>query len=282
MAEAYVCTSTILLDDDKYIPVNELLTGSQKSDYISSIDTEIRKLRTTTQLTDERLDVVTKISDLTATELAGLTDDQKKRLSVLLTQRSEVKTNIVEAYYCTEKGLYGGDYYQTSKNYRALTAWSSMSEADRDKFEFNYDALDLLIDPAYGGTTGRKYQYDGKAYDYTVNDGDKAKMIYSLAKPIDYTATYNGTSAMEYEDASGNSHEVAVGAELLRADYETLPNEQRHYSAIKVDQPGEYYVVNSDFVHIETPYAVGTVLDSGTYGEAGSCHHTQFHRSRHE
>ena len=266
VAEAYVCTSTILLDDDKYIPVNELLTGSQKSDYISSIDTEIRKLRTTTQLTNDRLEVVTKISDLTATELAGLTDDQKKRLSVLLTQRSEVKTNIVEAYYCTEKGLYGGDYYLASKNYRALSAWSSMSEADRNNFIFNYDALDLLIDPAYGGTAGRKYQYDGKAYDYTVTDGDKAKMIYSLAKPIDYTATYNGTSAMTYTDASSNSHEVAVGAELLRADYETLPNEQRHYSAIKVDQPGEYYVVNSDFVHIETPYAVGTVLDSGTYG----------------
>ena len=68
---------------------------------------------------------------------------------------------VVPAYYCSAKGLYGGNYYETGKNYRALEAFSSMSETDRNKFTFNYDALDLLIDPTYSGTEGQKYQYDG-------------------------------------------------------------------------------------------------------------------------
>ena len=232
VAPAYVCTGTIQLSTNEFIYVNDLMTEAEKTDYYN------------------------RFKDGTTAEEQQIARD--------------IQNLIVPAYYCTKEGLYGGDYYRTGMNYRALNAWSSMSETDRSKFTFNYDALDLLIDPAYGGTAGRKYQYDGKAYNYKVTDGDKAKMIYSLAKPIDYTATYNGTSAMTYTDASSNSHEVAVGAELLRADYETLPNEQRHYSAIKVDQPGEYYVVNSDFVHIETPYAVGAVIDSETYGRLTS------------
>ena len=66
-----------------------------------------------------------------------------------------------------------------------------MSAEDREKFTFNYDALDLLIDSNYGGTEGQKYQYDG----YSSYSAENAsKMIYSLEKQVDYTAIYNGTT----------------------------------------------------------------------------------------
>ena len=240
---AYVCTSTIELSPTEVIYVNELMTADEKS-----------------QLKTDYPDLAADIDKL-----------------------------IVPAYYCTEAGLYGGDVYQPGQNYRALSIWSSMTEAERNDFDFNYDALDLLIDPTYGIThtngsrimqkEGQKYQYDG----YTsYSDANKENMIYSLSKPLDYTATYDGSTddvdyesgkAMTYQDASATPvpHYVKVGAELFRTDYEALPNEQRHYAPVTVtvgDVPAEnytVYVVHEGFVHVETPYAVGATLSYEEY-----------------
>ena len=117
------------------------------------------------------------------------------------TLAEDINKLIVPAYYCTGGGLYGGDYYETGKNYRALTTWSSMSEDDRKHFTFNYDALDLLIDPTYGknGNTmqkeGTKYQYDSAAKDLAGAQGNEAG--YSLTKSIDYSATYNSSTNLQ-------------------------------------------------------------------------------------
>lgn len=253
-APAYVCTSTIQLSETEYIYVNELITEEQKTTYYNKYHN------------------------------SGTTAEDLKKEQIA----QEIKDMIVPAFYCQEAGFYGGDYYQTGTNYRALAAWSSMSEADRAYFDFNYDALDLLIDPAYGTyyeanvkkmqTQGRKYQYDGQPYDWsipsTATEEEKEdlinNMIYSLPKPIDYEATYNGTNPLTYTDASNGNHTVAVGTTLGRVDYEKLPNEQRHYAAIKV-KPTDVgtdkyiYVVNTEFIHVETPYAVGMTIDSETY-----------------
>ena len=180
---------------------------------------------------------------------------------------TDIEKLIVPAYYCTVAGLYGGNYYVAGNNYRALEAWSAMSEADRENFEFNYDALDLLIDPTYGkrpdGTQqpqGQKYQYDSTAA--TLAGAQANAAHYSLPTPIDYTATYHGTT-----DATVHNGVTLTNAtEYSRTDYEKLPNEQRHYAAINVTEAGNYYVVNTDFVHVETPYAVGTTLSSEAYG----------------
>ena len=176
---------------------------------------------------------------------------------------ADIEKQVVPAYYCTTAGFYGGSYYETGNNYRALEAYSAMSPTDRKQFAFNYDALDLLIDPTYGGTAGRKYQYDSAAA--TSGGANSNAAHYSLATPIDYTATYKGESDMTYTDAANNSHTVAVNQELTSTVYETLPNEQHHYAPITVDKAGDYYVVKESFVHGETPYAVGTTIDSGTY-----------------
>ena len=283
VSAAYVCTSTIQLDEDSYIYINDIMTADEKATYINNVITEIRKLRTAGQLSDARLNEVKNFGELTDAEKAGLTTEQERKLSQLLTMKTDMDNNIVEAFYCTKDGLYGGDYYQTGVNYRALNAWSAMSEADRAHFNFNYDALDLLIDPAYGkksdGTRqkeGKKYQYDGKGYNYTVTDADKASMIYSLPKPIDYLATYQGSTNDENADDTGKKYmtytakdnstkKVHVDEELTREQYEAIPNEQRHYAAIKVDKAGDYYVVNTGFVHIETPYAAGSTISKETY-----------------
>ena len=128
----------------------------------------------------------------------------------------DIQELVVPAYYCTSAGLYGGNYYETGKNYRALEAWSSMSESDRANFTFNYDAFDLLIDPTYGMAEGQKYQYDNattlvdakKNFEtyYTANDPEviaETKNVgdvktppggYSIETPLDYTATRENTS----------------------------------------------------------------------------------------
>ena len=175
----------------------------------------------------------------------------------------EIDRNIVPAYYCTTEGQYGGDYYETGRNYRGLAAWSSMSAEDRKQFDFNYDALDLLIDPAYSGTVGQKYQYD--ASEATLEKAEANPAQYSLAKPVDYTATYHGSDTGEY-----NGVTLANGQEYSRADYEKLPNEKRHYAGIVVETPGDYYVVNTPFQLGNSTYAVGTTISETTYHGLGS------------
>ena len=200
---------------------------------------------------------------------------------------AEINDLIVPAYICTVDGLYGGSYYETSKNYRALEAYSSMSPADRENFTFNYDALDLLIDPTYGGTTGKKYQYDSAAG--TLEGANNNDAHYSLTKPIDYTATYNSTTDLdmgegkEIEVTRYNSTEekyektsvqlVKKDDELTREVYEQLPNEQRHYAPITVKSEevasGSHtvYVVRESFVHVETPYAAGATIEGDAYSK---------------
>ena len=168
--------------------------------------------------------------------------------------KEEITRYVVPAYYCSTAGRYGGDYYDNTKNYRALTAWSSMSDADRANFTYNYDALDLLIDPTYGNAEGQKYQYDGYG---SYDEGNKDKMIYSLEKPVDYTAVYHGSNDSDYG--------LVKDQEYTREAYEALPNEQRHYAPIGVSAAGDYHVVKDFFIVGETPYPVGTVSSNNTY-----------------
>ena len=187
---------------------------------------------------------------MTVAERTALLEDDELPAAV----KEYITEFVVPAYYCLKPGNYGGDYYVAGKNYRALTTWSSMSDADRANFSFNYDALDLLIDPTYGGSEGKKYKYDGfDSYDVA----NKEYMIYSLEKPIDYTAIYHGVPDPDYG--------LVTDKEYTRIEYEALPNEQRHYAPVGVPSAGKYYVVNDAFIVGETPYSVGTVIEGSTY-----------------
>jgi len=186
---------------------------------------------------------------------------------------STIEASVVPAYICTVAGKYGGNYYETKKNYRALEAYSSLSESDRKKFAFNYDALDLLVDSTYSGTTGKKYQYDSKAATYEGADANAAQ--YSLTTPINYTATYNGDTPLTLTTGitvkRGGKEETGQTSiqkddELVSTVYEALPNERHYYAPILVTESGgTYYVVKETFVHGERPYAVGSTIDKDTY-----------------
>ena len=181
-----------------------------------------------------------------------------------------INADIVPAYYCKKDGLYGGNYYEANKNYRGLEVWSSMSETDREQFEFNYDAFDVLIDPRYGwnaeGTSvihpeGKKYQYDSAAGTEAAAKLNPAG--YSLENPVNYSATYNG------DETSTHNGITLEKREYTRTEYESLPNEKRHYTSIDVKAEGEVYVVNTSFQVGNSPYAVGTVISSSTYSSLG-------------
>ena len=257
---AYICSRTIQLDATDYIYQGSKMSLTEKNNYISGVTNDIKAILPAAEN-------VTKISDLTSDQLSGLSAEQKKNLTQLLVIREDIRADIVPAYYCIKKGLYGGDYYTGGVNYRGLEAWSSMSERDRQKFEFNYDAFDLLIDRDYGGTVGQKYQYDADVSE--AADAAAAKTLamanpagYSLEKPVDYTATYNGSS----DTQSYNGITLTQGSEYSREDYEKLPNEKRHYSGIVVADPSiNYYVVNTSFQVGNTPYAVGATISSTVY-----------------
>ena len=191
------------------------------------------------------------------------------------TLEEDIVGYVVPAYYCTTAGLYGGKYYEKNKNYRALEVWSSMSKEDRVNFVFNYDALDLLIDPTYGGIVGDKYQYDSS--DKNLAGAEANRAHYSLEQPVDYTATYEGrseddTTPLTYTDKGGTAHSVDIGSELSREAFETIPNEQRHFSSFRINEVGtligdKYYVyiANTSFQIGDMPYAVGQTLRRDTY-----------------
>ena len=140
------------------------------------------------------------IADIKALPTSGegaITAENKKTLTELAILRDDMNTNLVPAYYCTTSGLYGGNYYESGKNYRGLEAWSSLTALDHPKFDYNYDALDLLIDPSYSGTEGQKYQYDGNNYttEAAVRDASTGnKAGYSVPQSVDYSATYYGST----------------------------------------------------------------------------------------
>ena len=225
VAPAYICTSTIQLSKTEYIYVGNRMTEEDKNAYKTAYPS-----------------------------LASI-----------------IESDIVPAYYCTKDGLYGGNYYEANKNYRGLEVWSSMSKTDRENFEFNYDAFDVLIDPRYSknadGSTvihpeGMKYQYDSAAGTEAAAKLNPAG--YSLQRPVDYTATYNGE-----ETSTHNGIKLEKNKEYSRTDYEKLPNEKRHYTTINVKEAGNVYVVNTAFQVGSTLYAVGTVISANTFSSLG-------------
>ena len=194
----------------------------------------------------------------------------------------EIQDHVVPAYYCTSAGYYGGDYYEKNVNYRGLATWCSMSQEDRANFEFNYDALDVLVDPYYSRLSGQKYQYDGNyTTEAQVKDettGNKAG--YSIEQSVDYTASYSGTGfdlpsgtvMVKHKGASADAKPESVssivdGDELVRTEYEKIANEQRYYAPIKGDgaNDNKCYVVVKPLVVGNTPYAVGSTTTKDIY-----------------
>ena len=288
---AYICTGTIQLSKSEFIYVNNRISESEKTTYTEQVSNGIGAILTT--ITPARLTAImddseiTRFADLDPADYSGLTltQEDKTNLTILLAAKEGIKKNMVAAHYCTSAGDYGGNYYKGGYNYRALEVWSSMPEEDRkDKFLFNYDALDVLVDPEYSREEGRKYQYDADVEGKTEVEAKAAAMAndaqYSLITPLDYTATcnldnndtgtYNGVKIEKYID--GN--EANGRREYSRDEYELLPNEQRHYAPITIETDGinkSVYVVHKEGLIIDnTPYAIGSTIVASDYNESYS------------
>ena len=247
---AYICTSTIQFSETEFIYLNQKMSATERQQYINDLDEQIEDLGT------------------------PLTTANQAKLERLQALKKDIIDHVVPAYYCTVAGRYGGNYYESGKNYRALEAWSSMSATDRDKFTFNYDALDLLIDPTFSRSAGQKYQYDGLGFT-TETEAKTNPAGYSVTQPVDYTATYTGETALTYTKDDETSGSATNGTELSRTEYERLNNEQRNYVPIAVTPDNavgtgenttyKVYVVNTPFQIGNSPYAIGAVLSATEY-----------------
>ena len=189
-----------------------------------------------------------------------------------------LKEHLSEAWYCTGAGDYGGQYFDANENYGALKSWCSVT-GNRDKFEFNYDAFDVLLDSHFSGNEGEKYQYDGKEADGNDFDTEaEAKTNlpgncgYSTVVPVEYDAVFNGTTPITYM-VGGSSKTIEPtddldGKTISREEYENcVPNDQIHYTAFKVPKEGlsTLYVVNTTFNYAGTPYAKGQDISLKDY-----------------
>ena len=288
---AYICTNTIPLTKEEYIYKNSKMSLSDVNKYKQAVRDSMDLIATgaSNYTTEEQI------------KNSGLSAEKQKKLISWLTAKEGIDTYLVPAYYCTAKGLYGGNYYESGHNYRGLEAWSSMSENDREKFVFNYDVLDLLIDPDFttadsgsgAYSEGHKYQYDGEDDDgYFFNTEEEAKTNkagYSIIQSIDYTATYNDaennvdlgtgrTITVKRYNSTTNKYEsistqtIMKDDELSREVFENeLVNEQRHYAPIVVKNgqlvDGTYtvYVANEAFQIGSTPYALGETISAEAY-----------------
>lgn len=231
--EAKVCTSLMEFTTTDYVYAGQILTSAD----------------------------INELKDKVKEKNTGWTDEQALNY---------LNSYLDDAYYCTKEGKYGGIYFESGKAYRAIDTWCSMTATERENFTYNYDALDLLIDPAFSGAYGSKTQYDG----------DNAVKVYSSTQPIDYQAEFVGykesdnVTEITYRDKAGTSHKITKSTSqddwLTREAYESIPNEKRHYSSITITEPGNYYIVRETFMNGEVPYTTGQQIDEETYTNLGT------------
>ena len=170
-----------------------------------------------------------------------------------------ITESFTNAYVCTHEGMYGGGYYSTDNNYSGLKAWSALTSADRENFSFNYDALDLLIDPKYSGDT--RY--------YDAANGNPATQLYSAEKPLDYNALYKGSLRLEYKSKTGADMAVEPNTTISRAQYEEIPNERYHYAPFEIKNGEKVYIVKESFVRGDVPYSVGNKITKEVFDNLG-------------
>ena len=177
-----------------------------------------------------------------------------------------------DGYICTNKGLWGGTVFNGGQHYPAIT-YSNLSKTERTgNFTYNYDALDLLVDPNYDNVMS-KYDKEGAS-------------LYSGKQSIDYEATYTGDQTLtlasaidvKYYDSTAQGDDkfkhkttanITYGDILTNTQYEALTNEAVNYTPIVVETTHDpstiYYVVNTGFQVGDKWYAEGSQVTEDIY-----------------
>jgi len=220
---AMVCINTIQLGDEEYVLLGEIVSGDN-----------------------------TKLTAL-AQKYMDYNNSKVNADKITLAQALEyIHANLSDAYYITKDGLYGGQYYEAGENYSAIKSWCTLTDA-RDKFNYNYDALDLLVDP----------QYRGEGY---IEDSYHSP--YSDVKSVEYEAVYGGTGTLTYFDNDGTQQTISSGESIDREDYEKVRNDQMHYTRVQVEAGTDdqtVYIVRENIINNGTPYAKGQDISEKDY-----------------
>ena len=214
---AMVCINTMQLGDEEYVLLGELVSGTEEN--LAALATKYMTYNNSKINADP-------------VEYAGALQ--------------YIKENLSAAYICTTEGLYGGQYFKAGENYSTIKAWCSLTES-RDKFKFNYDALDLLIDPTFPGE-GHTSVYHNP---------------YDETKSVEYVAVYTGALPYTYKDKDNADHTISTDDQrtLSSGDYEDILNEKLHYTRLSIASGGQdVYIATENFIDHGTPYAKGQDL----------------------
>ena len=220
---AMICVNTIQLGDETYVLLGELVSGT---------DAKLNALA------QKYMDYNNSKINADKIDLAGALD--------------YVLSNLSKAYYIKTEGLYGGQYFESGVNYGAIKSWCQLTDA-RNNFDYNYDALDLLVDP----------EYHGEGYIDTYY-----KSPYSDIKAVAYDAVNTTPGTLTYFDNDNTKHTIASGASISSEDYEKVRNDQLHYTRVQVEQGADtqtVYIVNETLVDNGTPYAKGQDISEKDY-----------------
>ena len=251
MQPAYVVTSEITVTNingttQRLFRGMPVVQADYSSDVWSSIQKAAAKVVTgTLEIPGKRTVFVGELlTDADITELkSGLDADMQ----------TAIDNVISPAYYCTTGGNYGGKFYDASNSggYYALDSWCAVSADERGNFAFNFDALNVLLDT-------------DNDINMSVYDAENVEK-YSVWQPIDYEAKYEATDNLTYTDQNNVSHTVNSGAVLSRTEFEEIPNEQIHYTAVKAETAGTYYIAKEAFTVGDHNYSAGQMINATDY-----------------
>ena len=228
--EAYVCINTIEVADKEFVMQGELISMNQYDAYV----------------------VASRNSE-----------------NVFL-KGKDMGNYFSPAYVCTQKGKYGGTYFQQTQNYHALQ-FCELPKEERNKmnvdgtrsvFSYNFDALDLFatdFDPQislYGEpySIPQPVNYEAKYIGSKPDDSNEI-YIYNVRKYVD--GVYSGKLEADT---------IAENAKLQREDYELILNEKSHFVPINVTKKDStYYVVKEEYDKANIYYPVGKIISEDDY-----------------
>ena len=177
------------------------------------------------------------------------------------TLASKIDEAMTPAYICSKGGEYGGQQYYKGHNYSAIQGWSSLSTTDRIandgsyKFDYNYDALDLLTDKAYLVVNG----IETPDHDITV---DAFHSPYTDQVGVEYQAVFKKAGV----DVEVDGSNLVDGEVITKDKFESLRNDQLHYTRVDVtsNNPTVYFAT-SNFTYKGVPYGKGQEIDEDIY-----------------
>ena len=164
-----------------------------------------------------------------------------------------------KGYICTKDGSWGGTLFEGNRSYPAIY-YSNLNKEERfdehnnPYFTYNYDALDLIVDPTYSSKDG----LNGTVLNTSMYDKPGGPQLYSKQQSIDYEATYTGSSPLVISNPVqvvwyegdvkhvGKKDTIKAGYTISNHAFEdTLINEAVNYTPILVKGNADttYYVV---------------------------------------